>query len=191
MVPLQVWGNHHCLHTDEFRKTLSRLISRKRKFNEPIYHLKTDQRLTAKIINKVKISLLKNNKEAQVHVFILGDIDLLQGKSAQDLCDNFCKLAETTQLHPSSHFVICSVISSNISGPDSSAELANKKLHKKLSKREQITFIKVHTKLSEDDFESHQELNSYGATKLAQFVAKALDSIPKFNNVRANNLGIR
>ncbi len=179
MVSLQVWGNHHCLHQTEFKRTLSHLISRRNRFNEPIYNLKSDQKLNGRIINKIKVTLLKQNKAPQIHVFILGDVDLEQERPIKDLCEAFDKLTDLTSLHQQTHFVVCSIIPQIPYETDSRTDLFNRELYKQLKNKKKVTLVKVDRKLSQDDFENQKDLNENGAVKLAQFVAKAVDTIPR------------
>jgi hypothetical protein len=181
-IPVHIWGNHHCLDSEKFVETSQKLITKQKRFSEPQFNLKVDQCLSHKFIKTLKRFILNSKDKPQVHVIILGNVELRSGKPINEVTQRFDRLIELSSISSNVYFVVSALVpeeSEEIRNLKDNCSTVNETLHQTFSKHDHITFVSVDLKLEPDDFNTSNELSHSGSTRLAQMLAKAVYCIPK------------
>ena len=181
MIPIYIWGNQHCLENQKFEEVVTKQVSKQKRFQSPVFHLKRDQCLSHKFIKTLKRLITKTKDSPQVHVIILGNVELRKGKTIYEIIHRFSLINELSLINPSAFFVISALIlEEKIDDKELKGNclFINSALHQNFIKNSQITFVNTDNKLEPESFNTPSTLNKIGEIQLAQMITKAVYSIP-------------
>jgi hypothetical protein len=181
MIPIYVWGNRHCLEHGKFEEIVSNQISKQKRFNKPEFHLKREQCLSHKFIKNLKRLLIRTHNQPQVHVIVLGNVELINGKTIYEVIQRFTLINELSEINPNSYFVISAlVLEEKIDDKElkNNCLFINSALHRTFTSNNRITFVNIDNKLEPESFATPTRLNKIGEIQLAQMISKAIYCIP-------------
>ena len=181
MIPIYIWGNRHCLKNEKFEEIVAKQVIKQKRFNQPIFNLKEDQCLSHKFIKNLKRLLTRTKTSPQVHVIVLGNVELANGKTIYEIIHRFSLINELSLINPSAYFVISALIlEEKISDKELKGNclFVNSALHRNFISNKQITFVNTDNKLEPESFDTPSTLNKIGEIQLAQMLTKAVYSIP-------------
>jgi hypothetical protein len=178
MIPVYIWGNHHCSDDVSFKDTFTFLIKKQLRFLEPVLHVKEEQCLSNKLIKRVQKIVNDSRGSPQVHLFVLGNIEKRDNIPSDRIVEQFEKLSLVSKSNEKIQFIITSVIPKN--GPtDHTCLQLNELLKEKLIHNRQITFVRIEYRIGSSDYKDPETLNTQGSIKLAQSTSKAIFCIPR------------
>ena len=181
MIPVHVWGNHHCVDHNGFSGEFRKLVKAQDRFFDPIIHAGGAINLNRSLISKLTTHLRNYSYNLEVHVFIFGDNEVQKKYPAWYIERKFRNICELIARHPRYKAIICSVIPEGVENPEQRAtyDLLNATIKKSVKGKTGVTFVNVSKRLEPEDYQGYRTLNLKGGTKLAQSLAKAIYSIPK------------
>ena len=180
MIPLLVWGNHHC--TDKgFQETFSHLVEKQKRFNNPIFIVNKPPVLKTSYIEKFENHVDSFGQGPTVIVIVYGDREINHDLTLQNAETKFMNIICRFILKRQSFVIFCGII------PDDTYDLVKRRQYVRFDhwlKRETKLFpnmiaVSVQKKLNSSNYDAITHLNNQGQQIVAHSLAKALFCIPK------------
>jgi lysophospholipase L1-like esterase len=188
MIPLLVWGNHHCSEAS-FRNNFDQLVKKQKRYNNPVYVENSPPALRSATASRVGPYIDRLGNGPTVHIFIYGDKEIHYDSTLSYIKSRYHELIRELERRPKSFAILCGVI------PDDTFDPFRREayhhfdhwLKEKAKGCSNILAVSVQKRLSSRHYDLPSHLNEDGQQVVAQSLAKALYCIPRLAFAHPNN----
>ena len=189
MIPLLVWGNHHCSEAG-FQDTFNYLVKKQNRYNNPNYIV--GKQNVIKPTTAVWIGRCINGfgNGPTVHVIVYGDKEIHYDSTLSYVKSRFQELINEIESRPQSFAVFCGIIPNDDYNDERKKASCHfdKWLKGRAKNKSNILSVTVRKRLNSRHYNSVTHLTLEGQQIVAQSLAKALFSIPRDKLVQKTRL---
>ena len=187
MIPLLVWGNHHCSEAG-FQDTFNYLVKKQNRYNNPNYIVNPQNVLKPTTAARIGRYINGFGNGPTVHVIVYGDKEIHYDSTLSYVKSRFQELINEIESRPHSFAVLCGIIPNDDYNDERKKASCHfdKWLKNRVKSISNILAVSVKKRLNSRHYDSMSHLTIEGQQIVAQSLAKALFTIPRNKLIRNN-----